>query len=117
MFWRASSPKMKNMHFGSCSADGGKGDPIGLGKLEFGRFRLQEGGEFGRGEAVGKAIAGACRLARRERLELLQRLAKQPRRGVRLLHAQAQIAIGDLDAGAQQDALASALGCGGPYGL
>jgi hypothetical protein len=42
MFLDVSSQKLKNMHFASCSADGGKGDPIGLAKLRFGRFDLQE---------------------------------------------------------------------------
>jgi len=37
------------------------------------------------------------------------------RRGVRLLHPQAKIGVGDLDAGAQQDALATALRSSGPY--
>ena len=59
-------------------------------------------------KAVGKAVA-AGRLAHAQRLEFAERLAEQPRRGVRLLHAQPQIGVGDLDAGAQQDPLAAAL--------
>jgi hypothetical protein len=38
MFWGMSSQKFKNMHFASCSANGGKGDLIGLAELRFGRF-------------------------------------------------------------------------------
>src|ERR1044072_6709081 len=55
MFLAASRPKIKKMHFASCSADGGKGDPIGLGELGLGRFRLRKGLQVSGRRAIGKA--------------------------------------------------------------
>src|SRR5262249_45936263 len=51
MFFDVSSQKFKNMHFASCPAEGGKGDPIGLAALRFGGFGLQERGQLSGREA------------------------------------------------------------------
>src|SRR6266516_4942708 len=72
------------------------------------QFGLQEGRERGSGKSIDEYVAGR-RCVAAKRIELGQRLAKIPRRRTRLLHPQPEIAVGDVDAGPQQDPLASAL--------
>src|SRR5258705_13780934 len=55
-----------------------------------------------------ESSAGRYRIAS-ERIKFAQRLAKKTRRRTRLLHPKPEIGVGDLDAGPQQNPLASAL--------
>src|SRR5713226_1359934 len=104
------------MHFASYSADFAEFNPIRLGQHRLRQFGLQEGCERGGGKNIDESVAGR-RMAVAERIKLAQRLTKKPRRYMRLAHPEPEIAIGDLDAGPQQDPLASALRRRRPYRL
>src|SRR6478736_6993897 len=109
MFSTKSSLKPKNVHFASSPAGRRECYPIGLGELRPRQFALQQIDQRRGGKAVGKSVTRGGRLARGERIELLQRFAEKPRRGMRLLDAQPQVRVGDQDASPQQDPLAAAL--------
>ena len=94
MFWITSSPKHENVHFASCSADGGETDPIGLGKHRPLQPGLENGHQRVSRETIGKAVAGGC-LAQTQRVQLSQGRAEQPRRRGQLADAKPQIRAGD----------------------
>src|ERR1700759_4452544 len=105
MLLAVSSPNRANMHFVSWTAEGGESDPVGLGQRWPLHPPFQGEGQGLDRKIVGKAVAGANGAAMSERAKFGERLAEHPARRARLLHPQPQIAVGDQDAGAQQDAL------------
>src|SRR5579862_9230342 len=99
----------------SKTGDGPELDPICLGERSARLSRLEHLDQCRDRKAIGKAVAATGLLVQFPPLELGPRIAEQSRRRAGLLHAQAQIAGGDQDAGAEQDALATALRRGRPH--
>jgi hypothetical protein len=96
-------PRLNTLkYFVSYPADSSEGDPVGLSELRPRQFGLDEVAQGRDRKAVPAGVAHA------ERLEFAERFPEQPCCGVRLLHPQPQIRGRDLDAGAQQNALAAA---------
>ena len=107
--------KCKNLHFVSGSAERADRDPIGFGQRRLRQFGPQQAASAAVGNASAKPPPAPVALRTLSSLSSASASPNSRAGRVRLFHSQFQIGVGDLDAGPQQNPLASALGCGGPH--